>query len=71
MTAAYVPPESLREHAGSIFLSPGEMPHATQSEASMIVWRSRVGEPLHSDDTTPLHHALMGEEHDHGEYPHP
>jgi hypothetical protein len=29
------------------------------------------GEHLHSDDTTPLHHALMGEEHCHGEYPYP
>jgi hypothetical protein len=44
---------------------------ATQAAALMTVWRRGVGAPLHSDDPTLLHHALLGEEHCHGEYPHP
>ena len=31
----------------------------------------RVGAPLHTDDTTLRHHALLVEEPSHGEYPHP
>jgi hypothetical protein len=37
----------------------------------MTVGRTRAGEPLDSDDITPLYHALTGEEHGHGEYPYP
>ena len=59
-------PYSMHEHACSFCLSP-----ATQAEAIMTVWRLCVGASLHSDDTTSLHHALLGEEYCHGEYPHP
>jgi len=55
----------------SIFLSPGEILHATQSEASMSVLRPRKDEPLNCDDTTPLQPAMRVEEHRDGEYPHP
>ena len=59
-------PYSMHEHVCSFCLSP-----ATQAEALMTVWRLCVGEPLHSDDTPPLHHALMEEEYYYGEYPYP
>ena len=52
-------------------LSPGAMPHATQTAARMTGGRPCIGAPLHADDTTLRHHTLMVEEHCHGEYPHP
>jgi len=45
--------------------------HATQSAVRHECPTTAHGETLHGDDTTPLHHALMVEEHCHGEYPHP
>jgi hypothetical protein len=39
-------------------------------DSGLVMYEEPLGAPLYSDDTTPLPHALMGEEHCHGEYPH-
>src|SRR5262245_56737355 len=50
--SSHVPPESMREHAGSLCLAPGEMPHAQEEEGRMMLLRPRRGVERDGDHTS-------------------
>jgi hypothetical protein len=70
VTAAHVPPESMREYACRLCLSSRAMPHINQTAANMRGLRPGSGEPLDGDHIKPLQQTIRAEEHRDGEHPH-